>query len=140
MGPILKPITIRSRNPNVITLDKAEEVAQTIRTLLPNYDVEVVGKEQEDRIYSVTYFRIVDIVLPFATTVGLIFRKKLTEEITRVAVEWARAWFKKRRGSVQRPVNIPIYGPNGKIVKSVVVKNATDEPEDHTEEDRRRRG
>jgi hypothetical protein len=45
------------------------------------------------------------------------------------------ARFKKKES--KRSVYIPIYGPDGKIVKSVVVKNATDEPEDRTKEDRK---
>jgi hypothetical protein len=72
-------------------------------------------------------------VLPTAAIVG----QELIQEITKAGIEWARARFKRKKAGT--PVYIPIYGPDGEILKSVVVKNATDEAEDRTEQDRKRR-
>jgi hypothetical protein len=124
-------IVIRSRNPARITLEEAEELAQAIRPLAPNTNTNVEGSDSEQRpgTYGVTYFQIIEIVLPTAVLVG----KELIQEITKAAVQWARARFKRKKGT---PIYIPIYGPDGDIVKSVVIKNDTDEPEDRTEQDR----
>lgn len=128
-------IIIRSRNPNDIKLDEAETLAQLIRANLPEQDVRVVGTEQREGTYGVTWFQIVDIVLPLATSAGVAVEKELIQEIARIGIGWARSRF-KRKGPSKRPVYIPIYGPDGKIVKSVVVKDETSEPEDRTEQDR----
>jgi len=133
----MNEIVIRTRNPNDITIDETEDLARAIRAFLPNQDVGVVGKEQREGTYGVTWFQIVDIVLPLATGAGVILGKELVQEIARLGIEWARARFKSKAGIRRRPVYIPIYGPDGKIVKSVVIKNATDEPEDRTEQDRK---
>ena len=124
-------IIIRSRNPARITLEEAEELAQAVRALVPDINVEVEGKEQKPSTYGVTYFQIIEIVLlSTATIVG----KEMIQEFTKAGIEWARTRLKRKKGGT--PIYIPIYGPDGEIVKSVVIKNATDEPEDRTEQDR----
>ena len=125
-------VTIRSRNPLRITLNEAEELAQAVRPLAPDIKVEVEAEEQQQGTYGVTFFQIIEIVLPTAAIVG----QELVQEITKAGIEWARARFKRKKTG--NPVYIPIYGPDGEILKSVVVKNATDEPEDRTEQDRER--
>jgi len=124
-------IVIRSKNPARITLEEAEELAEAIRPLTLNTNINVEGSDSERRpgTYGVTFFQIIEIVLPTAALVG----KELIQEVTKAAVQWARSRFKRKKGT---PIYIPIYGPDGDIVKSVVIKNDTDEPEDRTEQDR----
>lgn len=126
----MNEIVVRSRNSARITLEEAEELAQAVRPLVPNINVRAEGNEPRQGTYGVTFFQIVEIVL---TTTAALVGKETVQEITKAAIEWARERFKRKKGT---PVYIPIYGPDGEIVKSVVIKNATDEPEDRTEEDR----
>ena len=130
-------ITIRCRNPKDVTLDEVEVLAQAIRKLLPGQDVEVLGKDQQEGAYGITWFQIVDIVLPFAGAAGALAAKEVIQQITKAGIDWARSRFKSKGHPKPRPVYIPIYGPDGKIVKSVVINNASDEPEDRTEQDRK---
>jgi hypothetical protein len=129
---LMNQVIIRSRNPSDISLDEAEQLARAIRVLLPDDNVQVEGKERREGSKGITWFQIIEIMLP----AGLIVGKEVIQELTKIGIEWARTRFKARGG--RRPVYIPIYGPDGKVVKSVVVKNAVDEPEDRTEQDRKR--
>ena len=130
-------ITIRTRNPKDVTFEEAEDLAKAIRAFLPDQDVEVAGKEQREGTYGVTWFQVVDIVVPIAGGAGAILKKEFIEGIAKLAIDRARARFKAKGGTSRRPVYIPIYGSDGKIVESVVIKNATDEAEDRTEQDRK---
>ena len=42
-------------------------------------------------------------------------------------IAWVHERFKKRKVNSKRPVYVVIYGPDGEIVKSVLVRNTTDE-------------
>jgi hypothetical protein len=127
-------IIIQTRNPRDITLEETEELAQAIRLLEPNCNVRVLGGKQVG--YGITWFEILRIWLPTAIiTVGAIVAKEIIQEITKLAIRWACQRLKKK-GVSRRPTYIAIYGPDGKILKSVVLKNDTDDIEDHTEADR----
>jgi hypothetical protein len=58
-------------------------------------------------------------------------------------VDWAREQFKERKSKSKRrrTVYVAIYvtddPPKSRLLKSLVIKNATDEPEDRTEQDLR---
>ena len=125
------PIVIRSSNPADITPEEAEELAQIIRSLDWAIGVEVVAQQREGT--GVTWAELLHISVP-----GLVWGgKKIVNKLADVAIEWTRKRFEGRRNGSKRPVYINIYGPDGKIVKAVAVKNATDEVQDRTEEDRR---
>lgn len=125
-------IIIQTKNPRDITFEEADELAQEIRSLDLKWDVRVISGKQVG--YGVTWSEILHIWLP---TAGVIVMTEIIHEITKLAIKWARQRFKKEGPSIRpRPVYVAIYGPDGKVLKSVVIKNATDEIEDHTEADR----
>ncbi|MGD0540009.1 MAG: hypothetical protein ABSB33_00690 [Tepidisphaeraceae bacterium] len=130
-GMVMEKLIVRPRNPNDIHLDEAEALAQLLRPVVPEISVEVEGQEQLPGHFGVTWFQIIELVVPTVASPVL-------GEILKAAIEWARSRFKKKEGTQRRPVYVPIYGPDGEILKSVLVKNAVDEPEDRTEEDRNR--
>jgi hypothetical protein len=127
-------IIIRSANPNDISLEEAEEIASAVRSLNLNFDTQVVGQEREG--YGVTLFEVLRISLVGGAVAGM--GKALIEEVAKklvdIVVEWTRKRFRGRKRTSKRPVYVAIYGPDG-VVKSVVIRNATDEPEDRTEQD-----
>ena len=112
-------IIIETKNPNDITPEEAETFAEDIRSKYPKYEVQVLGSGYTG--YGVTWYEIINIWL--VTTIT----KQLLEQISKIFIDWARQRF-LRMGS-KRPMSITIYGPNGKALKSIVVKNANDEPE-----------
>ena len=127
-------IIIRTANPNDITLDETEEIAKAVRGLNLNCDVQVVGKEREG--YGVTLFEVlrISLVSGVAFGMGKAFAEEVAKKIADIVVEWARERFRGRKSASKRPVYVAIHGPAG-TVKSLVIKNATDEPEDRTEKD-----
>jgi hypothetical protein len=128
-------IVIRTANPGDITLEEVEVVAKAIRDLRLNCDVQVEGQQREG--YGATWFEILRIaLLGGAFGVGKVFAEEVAKKVADIAVDWARGRFRGRKSASKRPVYVAIYGPDG-VVKSVVIRNATDEPEDHTEEDQR---
>ena len=127
-------ILINSKNPNDITLEEGEEIAEMLRRLHPDCDVQVLGQQRDGT--GVTWFEVLYISLGFAA-------KELVQQAVKMiadsVIAWVRERFKKLRVNSKRPVYVVIYGPDGEIVKSVLVRNATEEPEDRTEEDRKQR-
>ena len=122
-------------NPNDITAEEAEQVAQIIRDLNPNCPVKVKAHLREGT--GVTFFEILSITLSAGAWATKLLAEDAAKEIAKRALDWARERFRGRRKGSTRPVYVPIYGPNGEVLKSVVIKNATDEPEDRTEQDRK---
>lgn len=114
---------------------EAQELAELIRTLNPEYRVDVsTSPEQIGK--GIIYYEIVYIwiVAGSAIFVGK-FVEKFAEELAKIAVQWARDRFKKKGKGF--PTCIDIYGPNGKVIKSVVVKGDTQEVEEQTKADRK---
>jgi hypothetical protein len=119
-------ILIGIKNPNDINPEEAEILADSIRVEFPNYKVKV--ENQKYASYGVTWYEILLIYVLSKVT------NKVIEDLTHIAIEWARKRFKNKKNN--RPTYIKIYGPNNQVLKSVVLKNATVEPEDTTKEDR----
>jgi hypothetical protein len=117
------PIVVITKNPADITLQETEEIAELIRGLDLDLEVQVESKPRGG--YGVTWFEV--LVISAATKLGDAVIKKLVD----VTVEWARQRFRGRKSGSKRPVSVSIYGPDG-MVKSVVIKNA-DEVEDRTD-------
>jgi len=114
----------------LINSKEGEELAELIRTFNFKYKVDVAARPEQIGKGVIP----LEIVYIWIIAGSTIFVKKfvetLAEEIAKIAVQWARDRFKKRgRGF---PTRIDIYGPNGKVLKSVVLKDATQEAEDHT--------
>jgi hypothetical protein len=131
-------ITILTLNPNDITLEEAEELGQSARDhareLSVNCEVEVSAQQREG--YGVTWFEVLHVsLLGAAFAVGKAVTDETAKRLVTSSVQWARNRFRGRKKESKRPVYVAIYGPDGGVVKSVVVKNATDDPEDRTEQD-----
>jgi hypothetical protein len=127
-------IGINTPNPNDITLEEAEEIAGAVRRLNLNCEVKVSGQHRTG--YGVTWFEVLRIALlgGGAFGIGKAFTEEVAKKIADIVVEWARERFRGRKSASKRPVYVAIHGPDG-TVKSLVIKNATDEPEDRTEQD-----
>jgi hypothetical protein len=128
-----KIIILESKNPRDIKPEETQELAESIRTLNFGYKVEFVSSEQ--RGYGVTWYEVLYIWLPGALIAGgAIAVKQIIQEVAKIAVQWARERVKKKATS-KRPTYIAIYGPDGKVLKSILVKDAVQEAEDRTEQD-----
>lgn len=125
-------IVVRTRNPLDITPDEAAEIAARIRSLNLDGEVRVEEQEREDR--GLTWFEFLYITLAFK--VGRIVVEEAAKKITDIVVDWARQRFRGRKSGSKRPVYLEIHVRDDlgeRVVKSIVIKNATDEPEDRTE-------
>jgi hypothetical protein len=125
-------IVVRTLNPLDVTPDEAEEIAATIRKL--DLDSKVRVEEQEREHRGLTWFEIIHITLAFK--VGRIVVDEATKKISDIVVEWARQRFRGRKSGSKRPVYLEIHVRDdlgAQVMKTIVIKNATDEPEDRTE-------
>jgi hypothetical protein len=120
----MNKIIIEPKNPLDLTPEEAEELAKAIRISYPKYEVQV--KSNGYRGYGVTLYQVITITVLGAVT------EEIIKQIVKLSIDWARERLKQKRSA--RTTSITIYGPKGQVLKSVVVKNATDEPEDETEE------
>lgn len=128
-------IGINTPNPNDIKPAEAEEIANAIRGLNPAWNVTVTVTERTG--YGVTWFEVLRIALTGGAFVGKEALKEAAKKIADLVVAWARERFKRKKPAVRpRPVYVKIYGPDGTVI-SQVIKNATDEPEDRTEQDQK---
>jgi hypothetical protein len=126
-------IVVRTQNPLDITCDEAGEIAATIRGL--NLAGEVRVEEQEREYRGLTWFEILHITLSYQA--GQIVLDKATKEIAAIVVDWARRRFAGRKSGSKRPVYLEIHVRDdlgNRVMKAIVMKNATDEPEDRTEQ------
>lgn len=133
---IYKPrVILQSRDPHDITPEEVQELAELIHA---NFEYRVdIATSLEQVGKGITLHEILYIWLPAALlAAGVIAGKQVIQELTKIAVQWARDRIKKK-GTTRRPTHIFIYGPNGKVLKSIVVKDATQEAEDQTESDRK---
>jgi hypothetical protein len=120
----MSKIIIQPKNPLDIIPEEAEELAKAIRVSYPKYKVQV--RIDGYKGYAVTLYQVIAIAVLGAVT------EEIIKQIVKLAVDWARERFKQKQST--RTTSITIYGPKGEVLKSLVVKNATDEPEDETKE------
>jgi ribosomal protein L13E len=129
-------IVVRTQNPRDITPDEAGEIAAAIRGLSRDSEVRVEEHERGGR--GLTLFEVLYITLAGgAFKVGQIVVDETAKKITDIVVDWARQRFKGRKSESKRPVYLEIHvrdDLSNWVLKAVVIKNATDEPEDRTEE------
>jgi hypothetical protein len=131
--PMTGSIVVRTQNPLDITRDEAREIAATIRGLNLASEVRVEEQEREGR--GLTWFEILYITLCFEA--DQIVVDKAIEEVAAIFVDWARRRFRGRKSGSKRPVYLEIHVRDDlgkRVMKAIVTKNATDEPEDHTEQ------
>jgi len=128
-------IGINTPNPHDITPAEAEEIANAIRGLDPTWEVKVAVTERTS--YGITWFEILRIGLAGAAFAEKEALKEAAKKIADIVVAWARERFRRKKPAVNpRPTYVQIYGPHGTVV-SQVIRNATDEPEDRTEQDQK---
>ncbi len=108
---------------------KYTSLADTIAEVDPSLYVQIPVPEPIDRArYGVTWAELITIVVPAATGY-------LGPKIADAAIKWAtvriKDEIKNRTGAKGRPKHIRvIVGPNGRVLKSVMVKGVDEEPED----------
>lgn len=123
----MSKIIIQPKNPADITPREAEKLAKAFRTAYPKYKMQVESnKGYALTSYAVTLYEVLTIVVVSAAA------KEIVQQVIKLTVDWARERFKQKQSA--RTTSITIYGPKGEVLKSLVVKNATDEPEDRTKE------
>lgn len=131
---IQETIVIHSASSRDIWPEETKAIAEAVQKLNSEFDVKVEDHERAG--VGVTWFEVLRItLLGGAFGVGKVFAEEVAKKIADITVDWARERFKGRKSKSTRPVYVAIYSPDG-IVKSVVIKNAVDEPEDRTEQDR----
>jgi len=125
-------IVVRTQNPLDITPDEAVGIAAAIRGLNLNGEVRVEEQEREYRGF--TWFEFLYITLAFK--VGQTVVDEATKKITDIVVDWARQRFRGLKSGSKRPVYLEIHVRDDlgdRVMKTIVIKNATDEPQDRTE-------
>jgi hypothetical protein len=125
----LSGVIIRSKKD--VSAEEMEEIAQAIRGLNLDCDVRVDITERTG--HGVTWFKVLHIALEGSEFAGTAAAGVAAKKIVEVVIDWASARFTKSK----RPVSVSIYGPDGEVVKSVVVK--PDGVQDRTDEDKERR-
>ena len=133
-------ITVRTQDSRNITVNEAEEIAAAIRGLNLDSEVRVEEHERKGR-RGLTWFEVLYItVAGGAFKAGQIVAEEAIKKITEIVIDWARQRFKGRKSESNRSVYLEIHVPDdieNWIAKAIVIKNATDEPEDRTEQQQR---
>src|SRR5437660_1310540 len=119
--------------PGAWSRDELDELAQSIRGVAPGLAVRY-AVPSEQRGYAVTWWEVVHIWLPWAAlAAGGVVGPAIVKKIVDVVIEWARTRFARK--SNRRPKYVAIYGPDGRVVQSVLISNETAPPEDRTATD-----
>jgi len=129
-------IVIQTKNPHDITMEEAEQIASILRNT--DCDFSVTTQALERTGYGVTWFEVLNISVLGGAAFGLAkaFAEEVVKKIADIAVDWAHERFKGPKSKSKRPVYVAIYGPDG-LLKSLVITNAIDPPEDRTAQDLR---
>ena len=116
-------------NPNFtrITFKEVEELVQSLRSAFPEYNVQL-AEHNESVGKGFTLFEVLRIYVSSKATEIVI------DNIMKISINWARKRFAKPHHEHSQKY-IALYGPDGEVLKTIVLKNATDEPEDRTEAD-----
>ncbi len=135
-------ILLQPGNPDDLQAEDIEDLIEAIRKIGPNYDVRIAYHDQVG--HRVTLWEVLTVWLPAVSDdIGLVL-------LIGQAVAWAQRRFKKEEAEhisqqgndddpnvpVQyRPKSITILGPNGNVLKSIVIHRPDEEPEDRTIEE-----
>jgi hypothetical protein len=119
-GPPIKNIAIWFTSTTAITTEEAEDLEHSIHNINPMLEFKAGNATIQNPDFPKDFLTIL-----LQSPLG----KQFLEEITKSGIKWAQHRF-ERSG---RPVCITVSGPDGNILKSILVKNAVDEPVDETE-------
>lgn len=100
-------------------------LATDLAAKVPEASFYIVPKELVGR--GLTWWEVILIYIPVGT-----IAKAAIEAVLDETVRWLRERFKK---VPKRPKYVAIYGPDGKVIKSVVLHSPTGEPKDRTNDD-----
>lgn len=126
-------IVIHSASARDILPIETKAIAEAVKKLNHNFEVKA---EVRERTGPETWFEVLQItLLGEAFGQGTTFLEEMVKKIGDIVIEWAYQRFAGRRSNSSRPVYVAISGPSG-LMKSLVIKNGVDAPEDHTEQDR----
>lgn len=124
-------ILLEPQNPLDITSDELEQLATIIRAIDPVTNVTVVNKEAKG--YGVTWWEVVYVWIQ-TDPIGSGIAGYMIGKVFDGVIAWARERFKKK--DTGRPFYISILDSEGKVMQSILLHNADQEPEDRTEQDR----
>jgi hypothetical protein len=119
-------IILEPGNPLDLRPEELEPLISAIRDLDSSYDVKIAY--DEPRGYAVTWWEVLHVWLPW---VGAAAGGAAITKIVELLIEWSYNRF-KQEPERKRPKHIPIYGYNGKVVKSITIMSDDQEPEDST--------
>lgn len=126
-------IVIHSASARDILPIETKAIAEAVKKLNKDF---VVKAEVRERTGPESWFEVLQIsLLGEAFGQGKTSSEEVVKRIVDIVVLWARERFEGRRSNSQRPVYVAISGPSG-LMKSLIIKNAVDAPEDHTDQDR----
>jgi hypothetical protein len=123
-------------------MEDLEDLVQAIRELDPSYEVQLAYYDQIG--HRVTFWEVVTVWLPTVSDNAALVL------LISQAIAWANRRFKKEEEeqtqdlaededskpqTKYRPKSITILGPDGNVLKSIVVHAPNEEPEDKTVEE-----
>ncbi len=103
-----------------------ESLAAQLTAKVPEASFSVVPKEYAG--LALTFWELVLIFLPAAVKI----EDAVLDVVLSETVRWLRERFKK---VPRRPKYVGLFGPDGRVIKSVVLRTPDGEPEDHTQAD-----
>ena len=128
----MKKIILEPGNPLDLKLEKLKSLISELQEQDPEYNIQFVSTELTG--YGVTFWEVLYVWLLW---VGIKTAEAAIPKIVDLFIKWAHNRF-HQEGGEKRPKYVAIYGPNGEVLKSVLVRSKDSEPEDRTEEDRKR--
>lgn len=127
----MKKIILMPGNSLDLRKEKLESLISELQEQYP--DNEVQYKTNELSGYGVTFWEVLYVCLVWT---ALNITETAIKKFTELFIEWAFNRFIEDDQN-KRPKYVAIYGPNGEVLKSVLVKSKDSEPEDYTEEDKK---
>jgi len=115
----MSDIIIESQNPLDLCKKDLYSLAQTLAPCVPGYRLGYAYYPPEDRMLGVTWWEVIRIWLP---DIADSLKDEIVGAIIAIVIEWARRHFRRKNAS-KRPKYVAIYGPNGQVITSVLVKD-----------------
>ncbi len=119
-------ITVRSRNPYDFTELELEELATTLRGVQAELSVE--PQKHEERGYGVTPYEVIEIVSTVGGAAGAMQLVQAT--IVWLQQRWGRQKSEHHERNPRPKVVKYIYGPDGRVLRSVTIDASTGEATD----------
>lgn len=119
-------IIVHTAEPRRVTPKELKELAETIRSSYLGVSARAEWHERAGR--GIALHEVVSISIKGAEALGATALAAMGKRIGEIAVDWARKRYARLHKS--STVSIPIYGPDGKVIKTVRVRRGKEEPED----------